>query len=187
MSRATLSSVEFGPLLEQPPDVIEHIRNLRNSPGVRMHMYTDHEISFDEHARWLERLRQSTHDRVMVIRHEGAVEGLVGLHAIDKRQRSAEWAFYLSDAMQGKGVGSVVEFKLLDLAFGEVALEKLNCEVLASNTRVVDMHRKFGFAVEGVRRRNVIKDGQREDVVLLGLLSDEWREARGPWLTKLSA
>jgi RimJ/RimL family protein N-acetyltransferase len=60
------------------------------------------------------------------------------------------------------------------MAFNEVGLEKLNCEVLDTNPAVVRLHKKFGFCEEGVRRANVIKAGRRVDVRLLGLLREEW-------------
>lgn len=43
---------------------------------------------------------------------------------------------------------------------------------------MIKMHQKFGFLIEGVRRRNVIKDGQRIDVTLLGITRDEWASKR---------
>ncbi|TFW18186.1 UDP-4-amino-4,6-dideoxy-N-acetyl-beta-L-altrosamine N-acetyltransferase [Massilia arenosa] len=176
--KAGLTSVEFAPLTEQGPDVIERIRTLRNEPEVRKYMYSDHVISPEEHANWIGSLPTNKRMRVWAVMYHGAVEGLVSLSAIDQKQKSAEWAFYLSPEMQGKGVGGVVEFKLLDLAFGELGLEKLNCEVLATNPKVIEMHQKFGFALEGVRRANVIKDGQRIDVALLGILPHEWQDKR---------
>jgi len=43
---------------------------------------------------------------------------------------------------------------------------------------VVKMHQKFGFAIEGVRRKNILKEGARVDVVLLGITRDEWLAQR---------
>ncbi|WBS02786.1 UDP-4-amino-4,6-dideoxy-N-acetyl-beta-L-altrosamine N-acetyltransferase [Pseudoduganella sp. SL102] len=178
MSKASVQSVRFAPLLEQDAAGLERIRELRNAPSVREHMYSDHEITADEHARWLDSLRGNEAQLAWVVLYHGSIEGLVSLSAIRPRHRSAEWAFYLSPEMQGKGVGGVVEFLLLDLAFGACALEKLNCEVLATNPKVIAMHQKFGFTLEGTRRANVIKAGQRIDVALLGILAGEWQIQR---------
>ena len=40
------------------------------------------------------------------------------------------------------------------------------------------MHSKFLFEEEGVRRCNVIKDGIRKDVFLLGLVKSDWAAGR---------
>lgn len=170
--------MEFRDILDADPAIRDQVRVLRNHVDVRRFMYSDHEISPDEHARWLASLVGNARQRVFVVMHDAAVAGIVSLNAINLAHRSADWAFYLDPALQGKGLGSVVEFWLLDHAFNEVGLEKLNCEVLASNAAVVKMHQKFGFAIEGVRRENILKDGVRLDVVLLGITRGEWLAQR---------
>lgn len=170
--------MQFVPLLDAPPATQQALRLLRNQPAVRQHMYSDHEIGEAEHARWLASLRGNLRQQVFVVMFEGTLGGLVSLNAIDLQNGRAEWAFYIDGQWQGKGLGSLIEFKLLDYAFGEAGLHKLNCEVLESNGAVVRMHQKFGFHVEGVRRQNIVKDGARVDVVLLGITRDEWQAQR---------
>lgn len=170
--------MEFVPLSDASEEVKNRILELRNQPNVRKFMYTDHEITAEEHQGWIASLSGNSKQQVFAVINEGKTAGLVSLGSINERQKSAEWAFYLDEALQGAGIGSRVEFKLLDYAFNEAGLEKLNCEVLETNFPVVRLHEKFGFVREGVRRKNVIKDGERIDVVLLGILKDEWAIAR---------
>jgi UDP-4-amino-4,6-dideoxy-N-acetyl-beta-L-altrosamine N-acetyltransferase len=125
----------------------------------------------------------------VVIKDEQAV-GVVSLNAINVLHKSADWAFYLDAGSQGEGLGSVVEFWMLDYAFGVAGLEKLNCEVLAMNAAVVKMHQKFGFEIEGVRRQNILREGARIDVVLLGITKEEWqnkRPALAPVIERINA
>lgn len=170
--------MQFIPLTDASPAAQAHVRTLRNQEDVRKFMYTSHEISEQEHADWLSSLKGNARQQVFVVIKDEQAVGVVSLNAINAQQKSADWAFYLDVDLQGKGLGSVVEFWMLDYAFDVVGLEKLNCEVLASNSAVVKMHQKFGFEVEGVRRQNVLKDGVRVDVVLLGINKSEWLEAR---------
>jgi len=170
--------MHFIPLTESPPAIQSAVRLLRNQEDVRKFMYTSHEISEAEHEGWLASLVGNPRQSVFVAMLDGVLAGVVALSAINALQKTADWAFYLDPRLQGKGLGSRVEFWMLDHAFNEAGLEKLNCEVLASNTAVVKMHQKFGFQVEGVRRQNIIKDGQRVDVVLLGITQAEWRDRR---------
>lgn len=178
MNKVDAASVQLASLSGQPQDVLERIRQLRNAPAVRQYMYSDHEISVEEHGAWLARLAGNPAQRAMIVTWQGEVVGLVALSEISLHHKSASWAFYLSEQVQGMGIGGVVEFKLLELAFIELGLEKLNCEVLASNMKVVAMHQKFGFQIEGTKRANVLKDGTRMDVVLLGMLAAEWTAQR---------
>jgi UDP-4-amino-4,6-dideoxy-N-acetyl-beta-L-altrosamine N-acetyltransferase len=170
--------MRFIPLLNAGADVQARVRLLRNQPDVRKYMYTSHEINEVEHQAWLDSLEGSARQSVFVIVDAEQPIGIVSLSVINVLQKTADWAFYLDPQVQGKGFGSLVEFWLLDHAFNDAGLEKLNCEVLQSNTAVIGMHQKFGFVLEGVRRQNILKDGQRLDVVLLGITAEEWRSRR---------
>lgn len=170
--------MEFVRLVDADPVVQARIRELRNQPNVRKFMYTDHEITLEEHANWIKSLQGNKRQQVFAVVRDGIAVGLVSLNAINEQQKHADWAFYIDEALQGAGIGSVIELKLLDYAFNEAGLDKLNCEVLATNQPVIRLHEKFGFVREGVRRQNVIKNGERIDVVLLGILKDEWATAR---------
>ncbi|KAF0865871.1 UDP-4-amino-4,6-dideoxy-N-acetyl-beta-L-altrosamine N-acetyltransferase [Pseudomonas sp. LD120] len=178
--------MQFIPLVDADPATQAHVRTLRNQEAVRQYMYTSHEISEQEHQRWLSSLRGNPAQAVFVVMEQGRALGIVSLNAINTRQKTADWAFYLDAEQQGKGLGSRIEFWILDYAFTEAGLEKLNCEVLANNPAVINMHLKFGFQQEGLRRQNILKDGQRIDVVLLGITKAEWQSKR-PTLEPLIA
>lgn len=170
--------MKFVPILELPPATQAAVRHLRNQPDVRKFMYTSHPISEAEHAQWLQSLAGNPRQSVFVVLEGETAVGVVSLSAINRAQQTADWAFYLDSAQQGKGLGSRVECWLLDRAFGAEQLQKLNCEVLQGNQAVIKMHQKFGFVIEGVRRQNILKDGERIDVVLLGITHDEWQAQR---------
>lgn len=170
--------MQFLPLTDASPAIQAHVRTLRNQQDVRKFMYTSHEITEQEHANWLASLQGNPRQQVFVVIKDEQAVGVVSLNAINVLHKTADWAFYLDVGLQGKGLGSLVEFWMLDYAFDVAGLEKLNCEVLAMNAAVVKMHQKFGFEVEGVRRQNVVKDGVRVDVVLLGITKAEWQNKR---------
>ena len=156
----------------------ESLRHLRNHPAIRSAMYTDHIISQEEHARWIAGLPGDDRRLVFVVlATEDEVLGLVSVTAIDRLHGTADWAFYLAPEARG-GLGAALEFHLLEFVFGELGLEKLNCEVLESNPAVVRMHARFIFKEEGFRRSNAVKDGVRIGVHFLGLTREDWIEGR---------
>jgi RimJ/RimL family protein N-acetyltransferase len=59
-----------------------------------------------------------------------------------------------------------------------MGLDRLWCEVLAFNDRVVAIHEKFGSRVEGVLRQHIRKNGEVHDVVRMAVLSEEWPAIR---------
>ena len=70
--------------------------------------------------------------------------------------------------------------------FKALGLRKLWCEVLASNEPVWKLHQKFGFQREALLRAHVIKGGQPQDVIGLGLLADEWPAVRPAMVERLA-
>jgi UDP-4-amino-4,6-dideoxy-N-acetyl-beta-L-altrosamine N-acetyltransferase len=151
----------------------------RNSPEVAAYMYTDHQIAPDEHARWFAGIEGDGRRAYWIVEMDGQPVGLANFYDIDRSNGRCAWAYYLADpAVRGRGVGGYVEYAMIEKAFGEFSLQKLWCEVLSSNAGVLRMHQRFGFTEEARFRRHVLKNGALEDVMGLGLLAEEWAEAR---------
>ncbi len=174
----------------RPVDAADRERILawRNSPDVRAYMYTDHVISADEHARWFAGIEGDTRRRYWIVELDGAPVGLANLYDIDLANRRCAWAYYLADpAVRGLGLGSFVEYWVLEYVFEGLKLEKLWCEVLASNEPVWRLHETFGFTREVCFRGHVIKNDARADVLGLGMLAADWRARRPAMVERLRA
>jgi UDP-4-amino-4,6-dideoxy-N-acetyl-beta-L-altrosamine N-acetyltransferase len=150
------------------------VREIRNEENVRKWMYTDHVISANEHLAWINRLKQDDRQIVFVVlNEERSPLGVVSVNAIDSLHKKADWAYYLTEAARG-GLGSALEYSFIKFIFDTVGLEKLNCEVIEGNDTVVKLHKKFMFQEEGFRRSNILKNGIRIGVHLLGLTKEDW-------------
>ena len=161
-------------------DDISRILAWRNLPEVASYMYTDHTISDAEHARWFAGAMSDDSKRYWIIELDGEPVGLANLYDISLLHGRCYWAFYLADdRVRGKGVGSFTERFVMRYVFEELGLEKLCCEVLATNEAVIKMHQRYGFAIDGVLRSHVVKGGERVDVVAMSLLRPDW--AAGRW------
>ena len=166
----------------------ERLLRWRNAPDVAAYMYTDHAIGEAEHARWFAGIAGDERRAYWIIEVDGEPVGLANLYDIDRRNGRCAWAYYLAEpSTRGKGVGAYVEYLVIERVFGDFKLGKLWCEVLASNRAVLRMHQKFGFQEEARLRRHVLKNGQMEDVFGLGLLPEDWAEARPRMAAKLRA
>lgn len=167
--RYTLKNV-FYCSVEQKMDVLK----IRNSDAVRKSMYSEHEIGVNEHLAWIERLGEDARQKVFVVLKDGEkAVGVVSVNQLDYTHKKTDWAFYLSEAERG-GLGAALEIFMIDYVFNDLRFEKLNCEVLETNPRVVDMHKRFGFSEEGFREANIEKDGKRIGVHFLGLQKNVW-------------
>lgn len=151
----------------------------RASPHVSAFMYSDHQISAEEHDRWFNAIAGDRRRRFWVIEADSAPVGLTNLADIDAVHGRATIARYIADpAVRGRGVGGFAEFKVLDHAFSALGLRKLWSEVLETNAIAWRLHMAHGFQREALFRGHVVKNGHPADVVGLGLLADEWRAFR---------
>ena len=151
----------------------------RNLPDIRRWMYTDHEIARDEHDRWFAAAAKDPSRRYWIIELDGRPVGLANLADISPAHRKTTWAYYLADAaVRGRGVGAYVEFLVIEHVFNVLKLGKLWCEVLVDNKGVIKLHETFGFQREALFRQHVVKVGEPQDVVGLGLLAADWAAIR---------
>lgn len=147
----------------------------RNDPRVRQNMYTQHEISWDEHSAWWVAVKDRSDRRYFVFTQDGHDTGFVSITDIDPENGTACWAFF-SAIDAPSGTGTRMERAVLRMAFGELGLRKLCCEILDFNSRVVSFHERFGFRVEGTLKRHKLVNDRYCDVILMAAFSEDWRD-----------
>lgn len=174
----TVNALSFVPLADLNREGQLRILAIRNQPEIRHNMYTTHEIQEAEHFRWIDRLANDVTTQFFAVVSGDAVIGGISLNAISTTHRRADWAYYIDREQQGRGIGSALEFKFLDYAFGYANILKLNAEVFAFNEKVLSLHKKFGFQQEGARREHIRRDAESLDVILIGITKPEWQAAR---------
>jgi RimJ/RimL family protein N-acetyltransferase len=76
-----------------------------------------------------------------------------------------------------KGIGTQVVDLLLDYAFNELNLYRLSAIIPEYNAGALRLFEKAGFLLEVRRRQALNRDGRRWDLLMHGLLREDW-EAR---------
>lgn len=138
------------------------------------YFYNDVLITPEIHLRFINSI---PNDYLWVIERDGQLCGMVSVYHIDDKNKKCEWGRFVVQSSV-KGVGSAVEFMVLDFVFNVLGMNKLYCEVFEDNAHVVQMHEKFGFMVEGRLRNHILKGGRFHDVVSLSMLKSEWEQVR---------
>jgi UDP-4-amino-4,6-dideoxy-N-acetyl-beta-L-altrosamine N-acetyltransferase len=152
---------------------LERVLAWRNHPDVRRYMFTQHEISHEEHARWFARASQDPERHLLVFEMDMTPLGFINIHQI-ANGGIADWGFYAaSDAP--KGTGRALGEAALRYTFETVGLHKLCGQALAFNERSIHFHLALGFKREGVLRQQHFDGQQYADVVFFGLLASEWQ------------
>jgi len=165
---------------------IELIREWRNSHDVSKYMYTDSQISKAQQEKWFKSISLNKSSLYFVIEYNDKKIGLASITGIDENLQSCYWAFYLGDSsIRGEGIGSKVEYSIINKVFTELNLNKLRCEVFVSNDMVIKMHEKFGFRREAFYREHCVKNGEKLDVVGLALLKNDWNLTKEHFYNKI--
>jgi UDP-4-amino-4,6-dideoxy-N-acetyl-beta-L-altrosamine N-acetyltransferase len=145
----------------------------RNHEEVRRFMYTQHEISKDEHSRWFDRASSDPKRHLLIYQEGDKALGFVNIFEI-AAGGIANWGFYVAPDAP-RGTGSALGHAFLQHAFQTLNLHKLCGQVIAFNERSIQFHVKLGFLKEGVLQHQYF-DGQKyHDVWCFGLLEHVWQ------------
>lgn len=155
---------------------LEQVLFWRNHPDVRRYMYSQHEISLEEHARWFSRVSQDPGRHLLVFEVNRTARGFLQIHQIASGG-IADWGFY-ADPDAPKGTGRALGDAALRYAFDTLGLHKLCGQALAFNERSIHFHLSLGFQREGVLRLQHFDGEQYHDVVCFGLLASEWSQPK---------
>lgn len=158
------------PMIEQD---LETVLQWRNHPEVRRFMYTQHEISPDEHRGWFERSKGHAQRHLLIYEQDAVPLGFLNIQQTGAGG-IADWGFYVApDSPQGTGrrLGEVA----LTHAFSRLGLHKICAQALSFNERSFRFHRALGFTQEGILRQQHFDGQHYHDVVCFGLLASEWK------------
>ena len=114
-------------------------------------------------------------------RETNAVVGTCTLAALSLEHRRAEVGYALARAVWGRGFLKEALPALLDHAFRELALHRIEADVDPRNAPSIHLLERMGFQREGYLRERYLLGGEVQDAVVFGLLEEEWRsQVAGP-------
>ena len=154
---------------EDLPEVI----NWRNHPDVRRFMFTQHEISLEEHRCWFARVSHDSARHLLIVEDAQEPIGFVQLSNVCPGG-VADWGFYARPDAP-KGTGRKIGWAALRYAFGELGLHKVCGQAIDSNKASIAFHKKLGFKQEGALRDQQRIEGVYHTLICFGLLAHEWQ------------
>jgi RimJ/RimL family protein N-acetyltransferase len=67
-----------------------------------------------------------------------------------------------------------VTYAVIDYGFCHLNLHRVHLTVLKTNDRAISLYEKLGFKTEGILRDEQFRDGRYVDVIVMGILENEW-------------
>lgn len=125
---------------------------------------------------WWERRRASKEPCFAIETLAGEFVGVCDLGRVDGRSRTAVLGIWIGKPFWDKGFGTDSVRVLCRFALGEMNLQRIELGVLETNPRGVRAYEKVGFKEEGRLRRAVFVGGRHVDMVVMGLLAEDFIE-----------
>lgn len=110
----------------------------------------------------------------VVLRGSGELVGAVGL-VIDTRFDRAELGYWIGVPYWNRGYCTEAGHALLAFGFGTLGLNRVHASYLARNPASGRVMEKLGMTREGIARQHTKKWDRHEDLVLYGVLKEEWK------------
>lgn len=104
---------------------------------------------------------------------DGRFVGLVGLR-VEAMRRSAEVGYWLGSRALGRGVMTRSVAALLDVAFGQLGMHRVELQAATANLRSRAVAERLGMTLEGVRREAEELHHGFVDLAMYGLLEPDW-------------
>jgi RimJ/RimL family protein N-acetyltransferase len=110
---------------------------------------------------------------------EGASTKPIGncsLQEVDSKDHKAIFGMVIGEKdYWSKNYGTEATRLLINYGFQQLNLHRISSGAFAFNERSIKLHKKIGFREEGRLRQAFFKSGQYHDLILFGILREEWK------------
>lgn len=136
-------------------------------------------INLDVDVKWYESYMGNRGNAVRcAITEDGSddILGLVSLVSINYMNQSAEFHIMIGDTKnQGRGLGTFAVNSMLNHAFNNMNLQRVELTVLEDNARAKHLYEKCGFVYEGKKRKAKYKNGKFVNMLMYSILRSEFQ------------
>jgi RimJ/RimL family protein N-acetyltransferase len=131
--------------------------------------------TIDDAKDYIQAMLDSDEDKTFsyAITHEDQVIGSIGVFRKDNIHfRTAELGYYIAEPYWGQGHGTRAVKLICEQVFETTDIIRIFAEPFARNLGSCRILEKAGFQLEGILRKNAIKNGQIEDMKLYALVRE---------------
>ena len=111
--------------------------------------------------------------------------GIFQVRQLEPEFATAEWGFALGSAYWGTGMFLDAAKLVVDFAFEEIGVHRLEARAAVVNGRGNGALRKLGALQEGILRKSFLRNGEYLDQMLWSILDDDWRRSQTDWSVRV--
>lgn len=147
-----------------------------NDPEVNQYLLVYFPVTEKKEEEWFDRVANNPNEIVLGIETlDGKLIGNMALVHINAKDRTASTGALIGEKEYwGKGYGMDAKMTLLNYAFNTLNLRKINSSVYAFNKRSLQYNLKCGYKIEGVRKKQIFRNGKYHDEILIAVFKDDW-------------
>lgn len=106
--------------------------------------------------------------------YNGQFVGKVSINTINRSLKKCEIGYFLDEEFQGEGIMTRAVKGIIDIAFNEYKLEKVEIRAAVENSKSRQIAERLGFMHEGTIRQAEWLYNHYVDHAVYGLLANEW-------------
>lgn len=165
----TLRAIEY--------DDMELLRSMLNDPDMeKLVVGWSFPVSSEEQRKWYEKsINDKTNLRFIIETKEKQALGIATLTSIDWKNRKATHGIKLANNVnRQRGIGTDTVMAIMRYAFDELNLNRLDGSWYEDNIPSQKLYIKCGWKIEGCRRNYLFKNGGYKNLILTGILAEEY-------------
>ncbi len=166
-------------LRELEREDIKRINAWRNDPNLiaclgAPYRFINEDVDSEWYDKYIKTRMNSVRCAIVEADHEENVLGLISLMDVDHINRSAHLHIMIgNDANRGKGIGTFAVNAMIDHAFLNMNLRRIELGVLENNAPAIHLYEKCGFIKEGLKRESNYKNGRYISMIIMSILRSD--------------
>ena len=159
----------------------EHIVKWRNSTEVKKNLYSQDELTAQQHLNYFHNVVQKGKCSQYIISVENDKDtfdiGTTFIKNIDHDNSKGEFGIFIGEKKgRGKGYAKHAVSEMLKIAFNELNLNRVYLYVYADNVAAIKSYISAGFSQEGILREDHNRNGIFVDIIVMGILKSEFED-----------
>ena len=157
-------------------DILLRVKRL-NNPQVNKFMWDEpgKRTTLEEQQEWFKKYEKDENKKFFTICDDEKAIGFIGLSNISEKNKNADVLIAIGDDIyRGKWFGKKAMVWILDFAFKELNLNKVNLGVFKENELAVGLYQHLWFTIEWDMKEEVFFDWKFHNFLSMAIFHRDW-------------
>jgi RimJ/RimL family protein N-acetyltransferase len=153
--------------------IIAYVNRIAEEPGIAIGLSPgEFKLTTEQEQQFIIDRAAEDNSLFLVAEAEAQIIGVLTMRGGARRALRHEAVLGITVARdwRGRGVGDALMAHAVDWARRSGVIRRIELQVFVSNVTAIHLYKKYGFDVEGRRRKAVFRDGKYHDDYVMALL-----------------